>query len=73
MDDTISLIRRVDSDWWEGLVGGKKGLVPANYIEVIAPPVTRNLKVTFYFESTDVWYNTCHPLTHTHTGPYPEL
>jgi hypothetical protein len=32
--DVIDLVRRVDSNWYEGTLNGKKGLVPSNYIEV---------------------------------------
>jgi Variant SH3 domain len=33
--DVIDLLRRVDSNWYEGALNGKKGIIPSNYIEVI--------------------------------------
>eukprot|EP00041_Stephanoeca_diplocostata_P006341 m.80743 g.80743 ORF g.80743 m.80743 type:complete len:360 (-) comp16312_c0_seq1:252-1331(-) len=36
--DTIKLTQRVDENWLEGTVGGKTGIFPANYVEVIQEP-----------------------------------
>ena len=32
--DIISLVRKVDSNWYEGRVGDRKGIVPSSYLEV---------------------------------------
>jgi len=32
--DIIRLIRKPFPDWWEGELNGKRGLIPANYVEV---------------------------------------
>uniref|UniRef100_UPI00358EB9A0 endophilin-A3-like isoform X1 n=1 Tax=Myxine glutinosa TaxID=7769 RepID=UPI00358EB9A0 len=36
-DDVITLIRKVDENWFEGSLGGQKGLFPCNYVEVRKP------------------------------------
>uniref|UniRef100_A0A8C4R9Y6 SH3 domain containing GRB2 like 1, endophilin A2 n=1 Tax=Eptatretus burgeri TaxID=7764 RepID=A0A8C4R9Y6_EPTBU len=36
-DDVITLIRKVDENWFEGSLGGQKGLFPCNYVEVQKP------------------------------------
>ncbi|CAH8858366.1 unnamed protein product [Trichobilharzia szidati] len=35
--DVISLILRVDENWFEGELNGRKGYFPVNYVEVINP------------------------------------
>lgn len=35
--DIISLILRVDENWFEGELNGRKGYFPVNYVEVINP------------------------------------
>ena len=30
----IALVRKVDSNWYEGRVGDRKGIVPSSYLEV---------------------------------------
>ena len=32
--DIIALLRKVDSNWYEGRVGDRRGIVPSNYLEV---------------------------------------
>ena len=34
-DDIIEDIEEVDDGWWMGTVNGKRGLFPANYVELI--------------------------------------
>ncbi|KAM7437108.1 Sorbin and SH3 domain-containing protein 1 [Porites harrisoni] len=36
--DIISLVRKVDSNWYEGRVGDRKGIVPSSYLEVYTEP-----------------------------------
>ena len=43
---TLTLVKRIDAEWWEGRVNGRTGLVPGNYIEVIEEPVTRDSQDT---------------------------
>ena len=43
---TMTLVKRIDAEWWEGRVNGRTGLVPGNYIEVIEEPVTRDSQDT---------------------------
>eukprot|EP01111_Echinosteliopsis_oligospora_P014913 TRINITY_DN5735_c1_g3_i1.p1 TRINITY_DN5735_c1_g3~~TRINITY_DN5735_c1_g3_i1.p1 ORF type:complete len:1138 (+),score=396.14 TRINITY_DN5735_c1_g3_i1:202-3615(+) len=31
--DVITLSKKVDADWWEGVLNGKTGMFPANYVE----------------------------------------
>jgi len=33
--DKITLLRRIDDNWYEGSVHGKTGLFPVNYVKVI--------------------------------------
>ena len=42
----MTLVKRIDAEWWEGRVNGRTGLVPGNYIEVIEEPVTRDSQDT---------------------------
>lgn len=35
--DLISLVRRVDDNWYEGSIDGHTGLFPVNYVEVVVP------------------------------------
>ena len=34
-DDIIENIEKIDEGWWVGDVNGKRGLFPANYVELI--------------------------------------
>lgn len=34
------LLRRVDENWFEGRIGGRQGIFPVNYVEVIREPST---------------------------------
>lgn len=65
----IPLVRQVDSDWWEGLIDGKKGLIPANYIQILEPPATC-LKARIVH-----CISTCHMSQHqiTHWEPHNTL
>ncbi|XP_011305683.1 uncharacterized protein CAP isoform X2 [Fopius arisanus] len=36
--ELVVLTRRVDENWFEGRVGGKKGIFPVTYVEVIVEP-----------------------------------
>lgn len=36
--ETVSLIRRVDSNWYEGRIGNRKGIFPASYVQIIKEP-----------------------------------
>ncbi|KAL3218904.1 hypothetical protein MRX96_031267 [Rhipicephalus microplus] len=36
--ETVVLVRRVDSNWFEGRMGTKRGICPAAYLEVISEP-----------------------------------
>jgi len=33
--DDIILIWKQHGDWWEGELNGRRGLIPANYVEMI--------------------------------------
>uniref|UniRef100_A0A023GJ99 Endophilin-A n=1 Tax=Amblyomma triste TaxID=251400 RepID=A0A023GJ99_AMBTT len=35
--DIISLVRRVDDNWFEGSFDGRTGMFPVNYVEVVVP------------------------------------
>ncbi|XP_075747019.1 SH3 domain containing GRB2 like, endophilin-A isoform X6 [Rhipicephalus microplus] len=35
--DLISLVRRVDDNWYEGSLDGRTGMFPVNYVEVVVP------------------------------------
>ncbi|EGG25063.1 myosin IC [Cavenderia fasciculata] len=34
-NDTITLIKKVDADWWMGSHGSQKGMFPSNYVEIL--------------------------------------
>ncbi|XP_012936388.1 uncharacterized protein LOC101862791 [Aplysia californica] len=36
----VTLLRRVDDNWFEGKVGGRQGIFPVTYVEVIREPST---------------------------------
>lgn len=36
----MTLLRRVDENWYEGRVGGRQGIFPVAYVEVIREPST---------------------------------
>lgn len=44
--DVIVLTGRVDAHWYEGAVGGRSGLLPANYVDVLVPLPWRRLIAT---------------------------
>ena len=54
---TLTLVKRIDAEWWEGRVNGRTGLVPGNYVEVIEEPVARDNQDTLQ-ESVGphLWY-----------------
>jgi hypothetical protein len=33
--DDIIVVWKQHGDWWEGEINGRRGLVPANYVELI--------------------------------------
>jgi len=37
--DVVSVIRRLDENWFEGLHDGRQGLLPAAYVELIRSPL----------------------------------
>ncbi|XP_035231380.1 sorbin and SH3 domain-containing protein 1-like [Stegodyphus dumicola] len=41
--DTVSLIRRVDANWYEARFNNKKGIIPVSYLQVLQEPVDRNV------------------------------
>ena len=40
--DTITLLRRVDANWFEGVFNNKKGIIPISYVQVLQEPIDRN-------------------------------
>ena len=36
-DDVISLTRVIDDNWFEGILNGKRGIVPSSFVEVLVP------------------------------------
>ena len=34
----MTLIRRIDRNWYEGRIGHRKGIFPASYVEVAQEP-----------------------------------
>ena len=36
-DDVISLTRIIDDNWFEGVLNGKRGIVPSSFVEVLVP------------------------------------
>lgn len=35
LGDIITVVNKEDEGWWEGELNGKKGLFPANYVEIV--------------------------------------
>ncbi|XP_064407065.1 neutrophil cytosol factor 4-like [Halichondria panicea] len=50
---TITGITRVNAEWWEGHLDGRKGLVPSNYIQVTECSARKSSKDTA--QSSDEW------------------
>jgi len=42
--DVIALVRRVDSNWYEGRVGDRKGIVPSSYLEIYREPEVKVIR-----------------------------
>ncbi|XP_028133318.2 uncharacterized protein LOC114328625 isoform X1 [Diabrotica virgifera virgifera] len=38
--ELVVITRKVDENWYEGKIGGRKGIFPANYVEVLIDPQT---------------------------------
>ena len=36
--ESVTLIRRIDRNWYEGRIGSRKGIFPASYIDVLLEP-----------------------------------
>lgn len=36
--ELITLIRRVDNNWYEGRIGNRRGIFPVSYVNVIREP-----------------------------------
>ena len=36
--EMVTLVRRVDQNWYEGRIGSRKGIFPASYVEVLLEP-----------------------------------
>ncbi len=34
----MTLIRRIDRNWYEGRIGGRKGIFPSSYVEILCEP-----------------------------------
>ncbi|XP_067124513.1 sorbin and SH3 domain-containing protein 2-like [Centruroides vittatus] len=49
--EKVVLTRRVDSNWYEGRIGNKKGIFPLSYIEVIKEPDEINLTASLLCKS----------------------
>ena len=45
---TITGITRVNAEWWEGHLDGRKGLVPSNYIQVTECSARKSSKVNSF-------------------------
>jgi hypothetical protein len=44
--DTLTLLRQIDPNWYEGQLNGKVGLVPKNYVELLVPGLEDKLPHT---------------------------
>ncbi|KZO91481.1 hypothetical protein CALVIDRAFT_568175 [Calocera viscosa TUFC12733] len=40
--DVIEIVDEENADWWKGRMGGREGLLPANYVTKIAPTAARS-------------------------------
>ena len=38
--EIITLIRRIDENWYEGRCGWRQGILPVSYVETIQDPLT---------------------------------
>ena len=38
--DVVTLVRRIDSNWYEGRIGDLHGIVPASYLHILTEPET---------------------------------
>lgn len=38
--DVVSILDKFDDGWWKGEVGGRQGVFPQNYVEMIPTPPT---------------------------------
>ncbi|XP_056636177.1 uncharacterized protein LOC130444871 isoform X3 [Diorhabda sublineata] len=38
--ELVVITRKIDDNWFEGKIGGRKGIFPANYVEVLIDPQT---------------------------------
>ncbi|CAG9858074.1 unnamed protein product [Phyllotreta striolata] len=36
--ELVTITRKVDENWYEGKIGGRKGIFPANYVEILIDP-----------------------------------
>jgi hypothetical protein len=48
----VSIIRRIDANWYEGHIGHKEGIFPVQYIQVLKEPETSKKFVEHRFKKS---------------------
>lgn len=41
--DILQIIRRAQSGWWDGVLNGRRGWIPSNYVETYTDPRSSKL------------------------------
>ena len=41
--DLVTLLRRVDNNWYEGRLGNRTGIFPTTYVEVLGRPLPERI------------------------------
>jgi hypothetical protein len=37
--EKVSILRRIDANWFEGYIGSREGIFPLRYVDIIKEPV----------------------------------
>lgn len=52
--DEVVLVTKKDGDWWTGIIGGRSGIFPSNYVQYLDPQVKFIFVKSIYLKTMKV-------------------